>query len=160
RRHRARGLHRDLLQRRPAAAGVRVMAEQIPIDPAARADDADDREKAHEILPDLAYQRLLLVNVMFVGPRAAGDRGWVRGDGGSHGRAGSPGAAAEERFGEGARPSAIVLTPAPFDHVGALESLARRWDVPVWAHEMEAPYLTGAASYPPPDPTVGGGLMA
>ena len=136
------------------------MAEQIPIDPAARADDADDRERAHEILPDLAYQRLLLVNVMFIGSRGAGDGGWVLVDAGIHGSADSIVAAAEERFGKGSRPSAIVLTHAHFDHVGALESLARRWDVPVWAHELEAPYLTGAASYPPPDPTVGGGLMA
>ena len=30
----------------------------------------------------------------------------------------------------------------------------------MFAHELELPYLTGRASYPPPDPTVGGGLMA
>src|SRR5690606_1880682 len=86
--------------------------------------------------------------------------GWVPVDAGIHGSADSIVAAAEARFGKASRPSAIVLTHAHFDHVGALESLARRWDVPVWAHEMEAPYLTGAASYPPPDPTAGGGLMA
>src|SRR3712207_7159986 len=47
-----------------------------------------------------------------------------------------------------------------FDHVGVLETLAAEWDVPVVAHELEAPYLTGQASYPPPDPSVGGGLVA
>jgi glyoxylase-like metal-dependent hydrolase (beta-lactamase superfamily II) len=31
------------------------------------------------------------------------------------------------------------------------------WDVPVYAHTAELPYLTGGADYPPPDPTVGGG---
>jgi glyoxylase-like metal-dependent hydrolase (beta-lactamase superfamily II) len=30
----------------------------------------------------------------------------------------------------------------------------------VYAHALELPYLTGRSSYPPPDPTVGGGLMA
>jgi len=34
------------------------------------------------------------------------------------------------------------------------------WDVPIYAHEQEFPYLTGRADYPPPDTTVGGGLMA
>lgn len=34
------------------------------------------------------------------------------------------------------------------------------WDVPVYAHPDEHPYLDGTASYPPPDPWVGGGLMA
>jgi glyoxylase-like metal-dependent hydrolase (beta-lactamase superfamily II) len=33
------------------------------------------------------------------------------------------------------------------------------WDVPVYAHTLELPYLTGRASYPPPDPTAGGGAM-
>jgi glyoxylase-like metal-dependent hydrolase (beta-lactamase superfamily II) len=30
----------------------------------------------------------------------------------------------------------------------------------VYAHELELPYVTGRSAYPPPDPTVGGGLMA
>jgi glyoxylase-like metal-dependent hydrolase (beta-lactamase superfamily II) len=68
--------------------------------------------------------------------------------------------AAQARFGESGRPSAIVLTHGHFDHVGPLETLAAEWDVPVYAHPLEHPYLNGTTSYPPPDPTVGGGLMA
>jgi glyoxylase-like metal-dependent hydrolase (beta-lactamase superfamily II) len=34
------------------------------------------------------------------------------------------------------------------------------WDVPVYAHSLELPFLTGRADYPPPDPAVGKGLMA
>jgi glyoxylase-like metal-dependent hydrolase (beta-lactamase superfamily II) len=30
------------------------------------------------------------------------------------------------------------------------------WDVPVYAHRLELPFLTGLSAYPPPDPTVGG----
>jgi glyoxylase-like metal-dependent hydrolase (beta-lactamase superfamily II) len=33
-------------------------------------------------------------------------------------------------------------------------------DAPVYAHPLEFPYLNGQASYPPGDPSVGGGLMA
>jgi glyoxylase-like metal-dependent hydrolase (beta-lactamase superfamily II) len=40
--------------------------------------------------------------------------------------------------------------------VGALRELADEWDAPVFAHPLEFPYLDGRASYPPPDPTVGG----
>lgn len=67
---------------------------------------------------------------------------------------------ANQLFGENTRPSAIILTHGHFDHVGSLESLAEEWDVPIYAHYLELPYLTGKSSYPPADPTVGGGLMA
>ncbi|MBA2407194.1 MAG: MBL fold metallo-hydrolase [Chitinophagales bacterium] len=56
-------------------------------------------------------------------------------------------------------PSAIILTHGHFDHVGSLIELANEWQVPVYAHPLEAPYLTGKSSYPPPDPFVGGGIM-
>jgi glyoxylase-like metal-dependent hydrolase (beta-lactamase superfamily II) len=58
------------------------------------------------------------------------------------------------------RPEAIVLTHAHFDHVGSLRRLAAKWDVPIYAHSLEKPYLTGVSSYPPPDPSVGGGLLS
>jgi glyoxylase-like metal-dependent hydrolase (beta-lactamase superfamily II) len=68
---------------------------------------------------------------------------------------------AAELFGENNKPSAIILTHGHFDHVGALSSLLEAWgDVPVYAHQLELPYLNGKSSYPPADPTVGGGMMA
>src|SRR5690606_31645468 len=67
---------------------------------------------------------------------------------------------AAQLFGEGSRPSAIILTHGHFDHIGALQALVEEWNVPVYAHSLEVPYLTGRSSYPPPDPTVGGGMMA
>lgn len=108
--------------------------------------------------PDLAYQRLALVNVIYYG--APGDRQWVLIDAGLPGTASLIINAAEQRFGPNARPAAIILTHGHFDHVGALKTLAERWDVPIYAHPLELPYLDGRAAYPPPDPTVGGGLMA
>ncbi|MBC7922341.1 MAG: MBL fold metallo-hydrolase, partial [Ferruginibacter sp.] len=67
---------------------------------------------------------------------------------------------AAKRFGRGNKPEAILLTHGHFDHVGALHQLAVDWNVPVFAHPLELPYLTGRSDYPPPDPSVGGGAMA
>ena len=109
---------------------------------------------------DLAYLRTVLVNVFFAGRPGAGDRDWVLIDAGIPGQVGAITAAAARRFGPGARPSAIILTHGHFDHVGSLAALAELWDVPVFAHELELPYLTGRSPYPAPDATVGGGLLA
>lgn len=140
------------------------MAQQIPLDPRGRAAsperDAARDDSTQEICPDLAYRRLAIVNVAFFGRPGAGDRGWVLVDAGVIGTTSLITGAAEERFGQSSRPAAIIMTHGHFDHVGGLEELADLWDVPVYAHELEHPYLNGSAAYPPPDPTVGGGMMS
>jgi glyoxylase-like metal-dependent hydrolase (beta-lactamase superfamily II) len=107
----------------------------------------------------VARLRVLFVNAYFLGPAGAPDRGWVLVDAGLRGFAEQFLEAAHRRYGA-ARPAAIVLTHGHFDHVGVVGELAEYWDAPVYAHRLELPYLTGEASYPPGDPTVGGGAMA
>jgi glyoxylase-like metal-dependent hydrolase (beta-lactamase superfamily II) len=140
------------------------MPQQVPIDPSARADNSElDNARddgTREIAPDLAYRRLAIVNVVFVGRAGAGDRQWVLVDTGVMGTKHLIMSAAKQRFGGNSRPAAIILTHAHFDHVNALDEFSEEWDAPVYAHELERPYLDGSASYPPPDPSVGGGLMA
>ncbi len=40
-----------------------------------------------------------------------------------------------------------------------LKELAEEWNVLVYAHPIELPYVTGQQEYLPPDPTVDGGIM-
>jgi glyoxylase-like metal-dependent hydrolase (beta-lactamase superfamily II) len=107
------------------------------------------------IAPDVGWLPISFVNVYFIG-RPGGP--WILVDAGLPGRANQILEAAEARFGAGARPEAIVLTHGHFDHAGSVLSLAVQWDVPVYAHRLELPYLTGKSDYPPPDPTVGGAM--
>lgn len=67
---------------------------------------------------------------------------------------------AERVMGKGKKPIAIVLTHGHFDHVGGLKYLLNQWDIPVYAHKEELPFLTGEKNYLPPDPSVGMGLMS
>ena len=102
------------------------------------------------------FMRCAMVNVAAIGDSSQ----WILIDTGLPGYADAIRRAAESRFGSGTRPSAIVLTHGHFDHVGSLTELLKFWDVPVFAHRLELPYLTGRSSYPPPDPLVGRGSMS
>jgi glyoxylase-like metal-dependent hydrolase (beta-lactamase superfamily II) len=110
------------------------------------------RGRVNEIAPGVWYIPALMANLYFVGER---NGSWVMVDAGTPGTAWRIRMAAQELFGD-RRPEAIVLTHGHFDHVGALEELSSEWDVPVFAHPLEFPYLGGRDQYPPPDPTVGG----
>ncbi|WRP07454.1 MBL fold metallo-hydrolase [Rossellomorea aquimaris] len=111
-----------------------------------------------EVGKDLYYWTNQIVNVCFYG--IPGSREWVLIDCGMPHSKQKIMEAAEERFGHRGKPQAIVLTHGHFDHVGSLEPLLEEWDVPVYAHELEIPYLNGERNYPKGDPTVDGGLVS
>jgi len=107
------------------------------------------------IAPDVGWLPTSFVNVYFLG-RPGGS--WVLVDAGLPGRANQIIEAAEARFGAGIAPEAIVLTHGHFDHAGSALPLAEYWNVPIYAHRLEMPYLIGKSDYPPPDPTIGGAI--
>jgi glyoxylase-like metal-dependent hydrolase (beta-lactamase superfamily II) len=112
-----------------------------------------------EVVSDLFCETIQIVNLCFVGhPGQSHD--WALVDAGMPKSADDIISAAEQRFGSNCRPKAIILTHGHFDHVGAIIELIQHWDVPVFAHELELPYLTGKLSYPEPDTSVEGGLVA
>lgn len=69
-------------------------------------------------------------------------------------------AAAEDRYGKDKPPVAIFLSHGHFDHVGGIVTILEKWDVPVYAHPLEIPFITGKQEYPEPDTSVEGGLLA
>jgi glyoxylase-like metal-dependent hydrolase (beta-lactamase superfamily II) len=110
------------------------------------------------VMPDIYCFPVQIVNVCFVGdPEKEED--WVLVDAGMPHSAESIIQASEDRFGD-KKPRAVILTHGHFDHVGAIVELVEHWNVPVYAHELELPYLTGKSDYPPGDPTVDGGLVS
>lgn len=124
--------------------------EKIPL-------PAYDAVPLDHIADGLTGLRLLMVNVF--GISHPDQSGWTLIDAGIYFSADRIRHWASSHFGE-RPPSAIILTHGHFDHVGSIQELLKTWDVPVYAHPIEMPYLTGQSEYPPPDPTVGGGIMA
>jgi glyoxylase-like metal-dependent hydrolase (beta-lactamase superfamily II) len=111
--------------------------------------------KLREVAPDVAYYTNQIVNIVMIGQPGGK---WVLVDAGMPKSGAEIIKVAEERFGRG--PEAIVLTHGHFDHVGSIVDLLLEWRAPVYAHPMEAPFLTGVQAYPEPDTSVEGGMLA
>jgi glyoxylase-like metal-dependent hydrolase (beta-lactamase superfamily II) len=111
------------------------------------------------VLPDIYCYTDQIVNLVVIGnPSETTD--FVLIDTGMPKSAGQIKDMIQERFGEKAIPKAIILTHGHFDHVGSIAALLEDWEIPVYAHEKELPYLTGKENYPPGDPNVDSGLVA
>ncbi len=111
-----------------------------------------------EVLPDVICHTIQIVNICIVENEETGE--FVLIDAGMPHSYEEIIGVVEERYGEGARPSAIILTHGHFDHVGAIIELVNHWEVPVYAHHLEMPFLTGKQKYPDPDGSVEGGMVA
>jgi glyoxylase-like metal-dependent hydrolase (beta-lactamase superfamily II) len=106
-----------------------------------------------EMAPGVARLRTLIANIYLVGQPGGP---WVLVDTGTPGNGVRIRDAAVRRYGQGARPEAILLTHGHWDHAGSALELAGYWDVPIYAHRLERPFLTGKSPYPPKDPMAGG----
>lgn len=113
---------------------------------------------SEELLPDLYVHTIQIANIVFYG--SPDNNGFVLIDAGMPKSAKEIIDVAENRYGKNAKPKAIILTHGHFDHVGAIIELVKHWQVPVFAHKLELPFLTGLDNYPEPDPTVDSGLVA
>lgn len=111
-----------------------------------------------DVAPGIWGTKDVFVNMYIVRNEHSGN--WVLIDTGLKSSAPKIRKMAAHLFGEDARPAAILLTHGHFDHTGSLLRLAEDWNVPIYCHYLELPYLSGKSSYPPPDSSVNGGLMA
>ncbi|MFD2627283.1 MBL fold metallo-hydrolase [Oceanobacillus kapialis] len=111
-----------------------------------------------QVKEDVYYYTDQIVNIGFIGHPDSDE--WVLVDAGLPRSAPEIKSVVVHRFGRNSKPAAIILTHAHFDHVGGLHDLIQEWDVPVYAHEQELPYLQGKKDYPEPDKTVEGGMLA
>ncbi|TXK86156.1 MBL fold metallo-hydrolase [Paenibacillus sp. N3.4] len=116
--------------------------------------------ESKEVAIDIYSYCIQFVNICFLGNATSKEKEWFLIDAGMPRSADSIIRTAEDHYGTGHKPQAIILTHGHFDHVGAIEDLLEHWDVPVYAHELEIPYLTGKADYPKGDSTVDGGLVS
>lgn len=97
-----------------------------------------------EIAPGIALISTLIANAYLAGTEDS----WVLVDACTPGHENLIRRAAVARFG-GSPPHAILLTHGHFDHAGSAAALADLWRVPIYAHPLELPFLTGRSKYPP-----------
>ncbi|MDS1030740.1 MBL fold metallo-hydrolase [Bacillota bacterium LX-D] len=113
-----------------------------------------------EVTTDILVLNFTIVTACIVGNPQEENKEWTLIDTGLENSADFIVENVKKRFGKDIPPQAIVLTHGHFDHVGSVLKLADFWNVPVYAHELEIPYITGKKDYPLADPSVGGGMVA
>jgi len=121
---------------------------------------SDATASTQQVTNDILLLKFTIANLYIIGEPKGADSKWMLVD---TGLAHSFKAILEEvhrLYGENCPPQAIILTHGHFDHVGSVIELSDYWNVPIYAHKLELPYLTGQKDYPPADPTVGEGLIA
>jgi glyoxylase-like metal-dependent hydrolase (beta-lactamase superfamily II) len=114
---------------------------------------SDLTETAVKVRPDILMLKFTVVNAFIV----CGRESWFLVDTGLESSYDFILETAEQLDG---KPVHILLTHGHFDHTGSVRRLAETWDVPVYAHPLETPYLTGERSYPEGRPDADKGLVA
>jgi glyoxylase-like metal-dependent hydrolase (beta-lactamase superfamily II) len=110
---------------------------------------SDVSDKVEKVAEGVYRVALGIVNVYFVGSPGAT---WAMVDAGTPGTFEAIRQAAQSIYGN-APPSALLLTHAHPDHYGAALDVSAYYDIPIYAHRLELPYLTGQANVPPLDHT-------
>jgi glyoxylase-like metal-dependent hydrolase (beta-lactamase superfamily II) len=95
--------------------------------------------RAEAIAGDVYWLPVKGCNVYLVGSPSR----WVLIDTGWPNSAATIRSTAGYLFGPSARPAAILLTHAHPDHFGSAAELAQAWDLPVYLHPDDLPYLRG-----------------
>lgn len=115
--------------------------------------------KAYEVTTEIVVMDFTVVNACLLNDCVEFDN-WVLIDTGLENSADFIIETAENKFGKNNRPKAIILTHGHFDHVGSVIKLSDEWDVPVYIHQLEMPYVTGEKDYPLGDSSVDKGFIA
>lgn len=105
------------------------------------------RTKAQEVVSDVLLLDFGVVNAFLIGDPLTDKKDFILVDTGIENSYDFIIESAERRFGKGTKPNAIVLTHGHFDHVGSLKKLLEKWDVPIYVHQLELPYVTGQKDY-------------
>lgn len=111
-----------------------------------------------EAAPGVFCKTIQIVNVCLINDQFVNDT-WFLVDAGMTGSSETIIEFTENHLPEGVKPKGIILTHGHFDHVGAIIELVEHWNIPVYAHPFEIPYLTGKEDYPEGNP-LPKGLMA
>ncbi|MFL0252164.1 MBL fold metallo-hydrolase [Clostridium neuense] len=112
--------------------------------------------KSLQVTPDILIMNFTIVNAFLVGTA----ENYILVDTGLENSAKFILQCIEDKFGKNSKPKSIVLTHGHFDHVGSVKKLSELWNIPVYIHQLEMPYVTGKKDYPVGDSTVDKGIVA
>src|SRR4051812_38672846 len=103
----------------------------------------DATVRTQQVTHDILLLKFTIVNLYIIGEPRGQDSKWILVDTGLGHSSKAILEESERLYGKNCPPQAIILTHGHFDHVGSVIELSDYWNIPVYAHKMELPYLTG-----------------
>ena len=103
---------------------------------------------AKQVTEEIVLLNLTVVNAFLIGDPLSDIKEFVLVDTGLENSHDFIIESVKKHYGKNMKPKCIVITHGHYDNIGSAIKLSEYWDVPIYMHEMEIPYILGEKEYP------------
>lgn len=102
---------------------------------------------AKQVTEEIVLLNLAVVNAFLIGDPLSDGKEFILVDTGLENSYSFIIESVDKYYGKDMKPKGIVITHGHYEHIGSAIKLSEYWDVPIYIHKMELPYIIGEKEY-------------